>query len=90
MRLQHCHAAAAAATAIITVVLNWSLLCAFPPTSRRCYRSTITASHVRLIMRILLVSFFLPSHVPWMDEVTSDGHKWSKKRMFANSLIEMT
>ena len=60
MRLQHCHAAAAAATAIITVVLNWSLLCAFPPTSRRCYRSTITASHVRLIMRILLVSFFLP------------------------------
>ena len=59
LRLQHWHAAAAAATAIITVVLNWSLLCAFPPTSRRCYRSTTTASHVRLIMRILLVSFFL-------------------------------
>ena len=59
-RLQHCRAAAAAATAIITVVLHWLLLCAFPPTSRRCYRSTTNASHVRFIMNMLFVSFFLP------------------------------
>ena len=57
-RLQHCHAAAAA-TAIITVVIHWLLLqhmVAFPPTSRRCYRST---ANTRLIVRLLLVFFFL-------------------------------
>ena len=61
-RLQLCRAAAAAATAIITVtvILHWLLLCAFPPTSRRCYRSRTNASHVRLIMRLLILSFFLP------------------------------
>ena len=61
-RLQHCRAAAAAATAIITVtvILYWLLLCAFPPTSRRCYRSRTNASHVRLIIRLLILSFFLP------------------------------
>ena len=76
-RLQHFRAAAAAATAIITVVHQWLLLCAFPPTSRRCYRSTTNASHVRLIMRILLVSFFLPGSRAALvatNENNSDTH----------------
>ena len=54
--LQHCHAAA---QAIITVI-HWlsQHLVALPPTSRRCYRST---ANTRMIMSLLLVSFFLLS-----------------------------
>ena len=65
-RLQHLSAAAAAATAIITVtvILYQLLLCAIPPTSSRtsgrCTRSRMNASHVRMIMRLLILSFFLP------------------------------
>ena len=60
-RLLLCRPAAAAATAtIVTVIYHWTLLCAFPPTSRRCYRTTKNASQVRLIMSLLTISFFLP------------------------------
>ena len=64
MRLQHCHAAAAAATAIITVIviLYKLLLCAIPPTSRRCTRSRKNASQVRMTLRLLILSFFLPNN----------------------------
>ena len=62
-RLLHGCAAAATttATAIITMVVQ-SLpkhYVAFPPTSRRCYRSTTNASQVRLIMGLLIWSVFL-------------------------------
>ena len=66
VRLQHLSAAAAAATAIITVIviLYQLLLCAIPPTSsrtsRRCTRSRKNASHVRMTLRLLILSFFLP------------------------------
>ena len=61
--LQHCcTAATATATAIASTC--WLLLqhlVALPLTSRWCYRSTSNASQVRLITRLISVSFFLPS-----------------------------
>ena len=62
-RLLHSCAAAAAttATAIITFIVQLlrKHYVAFPPTSR-CCRSTINASHVRLITILLIWSVFLP------------------------------
>ena len=76
-RLLHCHAAAAAttATAIITFVVHWLLLrhyVAFPPTSRRCYRSTTNARQVRLIMRLLIWSSCLPFYVNGISKPSSN------------------
>ena len=62
-RLLSCWPAAATttATAIITIVVQLlpKHYVVFPPTSR-CYRSTINASHVRLITIWLIWSVFLP------------------------------
>ena len=60
--LQYCHTAATA-TATVIAVTCWSLLqhlAAFPQTPKRCYRSTLNASQLRLTMRLVLVTFFLP------------------------------
>ena len=48
-----------AASQVITVVILWLTqhFGAHPPTSRKCYRSTAT---IRMILSMLLVSFFLP------------------------------
>ena len=48
-----------AASQVITVVILWLTqhFGAYPPTSRKCYRSTATT---RMILSMLLVSFFLP------------------------------
>ena len=63
-RLLSCGPAAAttAVTAIITIVVQLLLkhYVAFPPTSRRCYRSRKNASRVSMTMRLLILSFFLP------------------------------
>lgn len=55
----HCRAAAAA-TAIFTVVFLFSLLCAFPQTPRRCYRSTNDASQIRQGLSRILRPVFRP------------------------------
>ena len=52
-----------AASQVITVVILWLTqhFGAYPPTSRKCYRSTATT---RMILSMLLVSFFLPHLLP--------------------------
>ena len=52
-----------AAAQAITVVILWLTqhFGAHPPTSRKCYRSTATT---RMILSMLLVSFFLPLPCP--------------------------
>ena len=51
-----------AAAQAITVVILWLTqhFGAYPPTSRKCYRSTATT---RMILSMLVVSFFLPFHL---------------------------
>ena len=67
--LQHCHAAA---QAIITVIYWLSQhLVALPPTSRRCYRPT---ANTRMMMSLLLVSFFLCGSRATLVTTNSDAH----------------
>ena len=62
-----------AASQVITVVILWLTqhFGAYPPTSRKCYRSTATT---RMILSMLLVSFFLPGSRAEVVSTNDEAH----------------
>ena len=62
-----------AAAQAITVVICWLTqhFGAYPPTSRKCYRSTATT---RMILSMLLVSFFLPGSRAEVVSTNDEAH----------------
>ena len=75
-----------AAAQAITVVILWLTqhFGANPPTSRKCYRSTAT---IRMILSMLLVSFFLPGSraevVSTNDEAHSGGSQLAEAATYS-------